>query len=125
MLDDLLPMAASNEIWVVDRGHGTELVMSAALDRKVEYSNEDFNALDNVLGIFNTIIFYLDVDDFTLAERMGATGRQAEGDLRQIKALWEVFLKSTECSVVRLDGTWPPELIAQRILDNIKVPEGE
>lgn len=119
----LPPMMLSDDLWVLDRGHGTELVLSAVLNRPIPYTMKQFIMLDNMLSL-NTIVMFIDVPKDELKRRMQVTGRLPEGPYDKMRMLWSAFLIGTKCEKVMLDGMWPTQHLADRVLNAIdKVKE--
>jgi len=108
MIHHHIPMAASPKLWVIDRGHGSEWCMSTALNREVPYTQLAFWALDENLAQHDTVIAYLWAPRDVIEKRLADTGREWEANYLFLMSAWEVFLATTLCRVVRLDGTLTP-----------------
>lgn len=114
-----VPLASAKEWWALDRGHGTEWVMTQLTGRKTPYSDGEFWALDDLFAILGVTIVYVEAPDSVLIDRMTKTNREPEGDLCQLRALWEEFLRATGCHVIRLDGSQPTPTIFVQLLENL------
>jgi hypothetical protein len=102
-----LSLAADPKLWVIDRGHGTEWVMSNILSRQVPYTQLAFWTLDENLSQLDTVIVFLWAPNSVIQKRITNTGRMWEAPYPFLVSTWEMFLMGTQCHVVTLDGSQP------------------
>lgn len=102
--ETLIPLATDSWVHVTDRGHGSEWVYSNLWGRREPWTAHQYWQLDMTLGKEGTRVVYLDQPDEVLLARYAKTGREQEGDLSELRGLWEQFLLDTSCKVLRVDS---------------------
>lgn len=102
--------------YVLDRGHGTEWVMSLYHGREVDYTHPQFMGLCRDLSMnHNIVMVHMTSPPELIGERARATGKPAEGDYATLNMLWtEFWLRAFKSPItIYNDDSATPENLAK------------
>lgn len=105
MMEVMPDMANSglDVIYLMDRGHITELVYTFYHSRSVEYTLEQVMELDRLLSTLDTLMVYMVCDPIILADRMENDEKESEGDIESILDLFQNAIELTTIQTAYVD----------------------
>lgn len=97
IITQLLPLCFDEEcVWICDRAHVTEQVYTTLYSREQPYPAIMINRIDELMSLSGgALLFHLTANRDTLEERMTKTNRQSEGDITEVRRLFDLYVRQS------------------------------